>query len=76
MISSLTNKYKTSVVIDRIMIKDEIRNCKYITTQPQKVSKQVENYYKQAFKKRKTNFGSLNKSWKDQYEPRPYINQQ
>jgi hypothetical protein len=58
------------------MINDETRKQKYITTQPQKVSRQVESYYKQAFKKRKTNFKSLSKSWKDQYKPRKYIEQQ
>ena len=45
--------------------------------QIQKKSKRkLEKYYTKAFKRRKTDFERLNKSWKKQYEPRSYIEQE
>jgi hypothetical protein len=73
MISSLTNSYKDSICIDRIMVDQEEDN-KFITTNPTTIKQQVEDYYTKAFKKRKSNFQQLNDEWKKQYEPRDYIN--
>ena len=46
---------------------------KYIITEPEKVNKRVEDYYIKAFERKKANFKRLNKSWKDQYKSREYI---
>ena len=73
MISSLTNQHKSSVHIDRIVVEQENKPG-YISTEPDEIKKQVEEYYSQAFKKRNTNFQQLNKEWKDQYKPKEYIN--
>src|SRR5438552_718202 len=56
------------------MVKTE--QNKYITTDPEEVNKRVKDYYTKAFGRRKANFKRLNKSWKDQYEPREYIKQE
>jgi hypothetical protein len=76
MISSLTDSFKTSVKIDRILVTDnlaspadQINITNYISTQSQVIKQQVKNYYSKAFQKRKTNFNSLNEEWKNQYEP-------
>src|SRR6185369_384714 len=80
MISSLTNNFKASVKIDRILVTDNLTRSinqtsasKYISTQPQVIKQQVEDYYSKAFQKRKTNFNSLSEEWKNQYNPRHYI---
>jgi hypothetical protein len=70
-INSLTNNWKKSIKIDRIMVTTE--QNKYIHDRPEEVNKRVEDYYTKAFGRRKANFKRLNKSWKDQYEPREYI---
>ena len=60
MISSLTDSFKTLVKIDRILVTDDlasptdqINSTNYISTQPQVIKQQVENYYFKAFKKGK-----------------------
>ena len=80
MIRSLTGNFGTKVNIDRIMMTKETidskgNNCqfKYITTKPHEVKSQVEEYYTKAFGKRRSNFESMSKSWRDQYKPREYI---
>lgn len=73
MISSLTNQHKSSVYIDRIVIKQD-GGSEYISTDPAETKKQVENYYTQAFGKRKSNFQRLSKEWKKEYRPKDYIN--
>ena len=62
-INSLTNNWKKSIKIDRIMVTTE--QNKYITTEPKEVNKRIEDYYTKAFGRRKANFKRLNKSWKD-----------
>jgi hypothetical protein len=74
MINSLTNTQKKSIKIDRIMVTTEQE--KFIETRPQEISKQVEDYYIKAFGRRKANFNRLDKGWKEQYEPRDYIEQE
>ena len=73
MINSLTNQYKNSVSIDRIIVNQE-NNIKYISTDQKEIKNQVENYYLKAFGKRNSNFQNLSKEWKDQYKPKEYIN--
>jgi hypothetical protein len=74
MIDSLTNNPKKSIQINRIMITME--QDKYIETEPKEVNKEVEKYFTKVFKRRKTDFERLDKSWKKQYEPRSYIEQE
>jgi ribonuclease HI/endonuclease/exonuclease/phosphatase family metal-dependent hydrolase len=74
MIDSLTNNPKNMIQIDRIMVTTE--QNKYIETDPKKIKKEVEGYFTKAFKRRKTDFERLSESWKQQYEPRSYIEQE
>ena len=74
MIDSLTNNQKKSIQIDRIMVIAD--QGKHIVTDPTEVKKEVNKYYTKAFRRRKTDFERLNESWKKQYEPRDYIEQE
>ncbi len=74
MIDSLTNNQKKSIQIDRIMVTED--QGKHIVTDPTEVKKEVNKYYTKAFRRRKTDFERLNESWKKQYEPRDYIEQE
>jgi exonuclease III/ribonuclease HI len=90
MVRSLTNNHQTRINIDRIMVTEECEvganskrgntesriKRKYISTQPKVIEQQVESYYIKAFKKRNSNFDSLSQGWKDQYEPRTYIEEE
>ena len=49
---------------------------KYIETNSKEIKNEVEKYFTKAFKRRKTDFERLNESWKKQYEPRSYIEQE
>jgi ribonuclease HI/endonuclease/exonuclease/phosphatase family metal-dependent hydrolase len=72
MISSLTDQYKQTIKIDRIIVKGE-DGAEHITTDPSEVKTQVNKYYSQAFKKRSSRFQQMGKEWKEQYKPRDYI---
>ena len=70
MVSTLTNRFKESVVIDKILINNETGNqSSYIFTDPEIVKTQTAEYYKKAFGKRNTNFANLSDEWKKQYNP-------
>ena len=49
---------------------------KYIKTNSKEIKNEVEKYFIKAFKRRKTDFERLNESWKRQYKPRSYIEQE
>ena len=78
MISSLTDRKKSSVKLDRIVIQEhdplEGLRHKYISTNPKTIKQQTENFYHKAFGRRKANFDKLDASWKDQYRPINPIN--
>ena len=61
MIISLIDNYRETVQIDRIKVLDNDGN-EYITIELKEIKKEVENYYKKAFKRRKANFNNLNQS--------------
>jgi hypothetical protein len=50
MINSCINRHREKIVIDRIKIKNT-NGSEYITTNPQKIQKEVEKYHKEAFQK-------------------------
>ena len=67
MINSLINNYHERIQIDRLKIID-FDGKEYITTDPRKIKKGVEEYYNKTFKRRKSNYNNLNAEWKKQYE--------
>ena len=71
-IQTLTNSFRDCVIIDRIKINNQEEEA-YITTQKEEIFHQIFKYYKKAFKEREAGFDYLDDSWKDQYNPRDFI---
>ena len=71
MINSLTNQRKNTIIVDRILIKDQ--HNPYISVDPQEILKETERHYNRSFEKRNSNFDLLNEEWKKEYQPKPNI---
>ena len=52
LVNVLTNRFREKIVIDRLKIPDP-EGDNYLTTDPTTIQTKVEEYYKNAFKKRK-----------------------
>ena len=80
MISSLTDRKRHTVKLDRIVIQEndtsDTYSSKYISTDPNTIKQQTEKFYQKAFSRRKANFNKLDNSWKDQYNPINSIDQE
>ena len=72
MINSLTDQRKNTIILDRILIKSA--QDPYISTDAQEILKETEQYYKETFKTRNSNFDQLNEEWKKEYLPKTNIN--
>jgi ribonuclease HI len=71
-IQTLTNSFRDRIIIDRIKVHHQNAET-YITTHREEMFHQIYQYYKEAFKEREAGIEHLNDSWKEQYTPREYI---
>jgi uncharacterized membrane protein YheB (UPF0754 family) len=71
-IQSLTNTHRDRIIIDRLKVQKQGTE-EYISTQREEIFEQIYRYYKEAFKERDANFEHLTDAWKEQYQPREFI---
>jgi hypothetical protein len=74
-IQTLTNSFRDQIVIDRIKVQNQSEEP-YITTQREEIFHQIQKYYKEAFRKRDAGFDYLSDSWKEQYRPKDFIEEE
>jgi hypothetical protein len=71
-IQVLTNSYRDRIVIDRMKTK-ESGGEDFITTSKEDIFNHIKQYYQEAFRKRTSGFEQFSDDWKEQYQPKDFI---
>ena len=77
MLNSILEKPWKKIIIDKVIVeKEKERGALDLITDPDKVKREIDTYYKDQFRRRAHQFENISSDWEQEYKPKDWIEEE